>query len=120
MKYKNINSAIHNFGHSFTSYENYVDNEHVLYELKNIRRKGYDIHINWITREFSPAQLESDRIKKSISYWAKGLKDQFESLNVNLECIKELDFYWPANEQHYIVALDDRGVKHQKEITYAQ
>ena len=120
MKYKNINSAIHNFGHSFASYENYVDDEFVLYEMKNIRRKGYDIHINWLTQHFEPSQLESERIKKSISFWANSLEAQFKSLNVDLASIRELDFYWPANEQHYIVALDDRGIKYQKKITYAQ
>jgi hypothetical protein len=69
MKYKNIISAIHNFGHSFLSNENYVDEDFVIDELRNIHRKGYDISVNWITREFEPSQLLSERIKKSIGYW---------------------------------------------------
>jgi len=32
MKYKNIYSAIHNFGHSFTSLMNYVDGDYVIDE----------------------------------------------------------------------------------------
>lgn len=119
MKYKNINSAIHNFGHSFASYENYVDDDFIIYELRNIRRKGYDIHINWLSREFEPAQLRSERIEKSISFWATSMEEHFKRQNVDLDCIKALDFYWPANSRHYIVALDDRGIKHQKEIQSA-
>ena len=33
MKYKNINSAIHNLGHSFMSGMNYFDSDHVMYEV---------------------------------------------------------------------------------------
>jgi len=34
MKYKNIDSALHNFGHSFMSGMNYVDDDHVMYEVQ--------------------------------------------------------------------------------------
>ncbi|AWY00274.1 hypothetical protein A8139_09885 [Marinomonas primoryensis] len=51
MKYKNIKSAIHNFGHSFVSLMNYVDEDYVIDEIGKIHKQGYDIEINWLTRE---------------------------------------------------------------------
>jgi len=119
MKYKNINSAIHNFGHSFSSYENYVDEDFVIDEFKNIRRKGYDITINWLTREFEPSQLLSERIRKSIGYWADSLNEHLIKHNVDPCAIKSLEFRWPVKTVHYIVAIDDRGIEHKKVIRYA-
>jgi len=66
MKYKNIKSAIHNFGHSFVSSMNYVDHDFVADEIGKIHKKGYNVEINWLAREFRPAQLESERIKKQL------------------------------------------------------
>jgi hypothetical protein len=119
MKYKNIKSAIHNFGHSFVSYENYVDGDFVLYELKNIHRKGYDIAINWFTQEFSPNHLCSERIKKSIGYWSSGIQEHLNRQNVDIDSLKSLELFWPVKTIHFIVAIDDRGIEHKKEIAYA-
>jgi len=119
MKYKNIKSAIHNFGHSFASYENYVDDDFVLYELRNIHRKGYDISINWLTGDFEPSQLCSERIKKSIGYWINSLDEHLQKQNVSLGSLQSLDFKWPAKQGHFIVAIDDRGIEHRKEIMHA-
>ena len=114
MKYKNIKSAIHNSGHSFASYENYVDDDFVLYELRNIHRKGYDISINWLNGEFEPSQLCSARLRKSISYWHNSLDKHLQKHNVSLSSLESLDFKWPANKGHYIIAIDDRGIEYKK------
>jgi hypothetical protein len=119
MKYKNIISAIHNFGHSFSSYENYVDEDFVIDELRNIHRKGYDISVNWLTREFEPSELLSERIKKSIGYWADSLDEHLAKHNIESSALKSIEFKWPEKENHYIVAVDDRGIEHKKEIKYA-
>ena len=119
MKYKNIISAIHNFGHSFSSYENYVDDDFVIDELRNIRRNGYDISVNWLTREFEPSQLLSERITKSIGYWADSLEEHLVKHNVEPSAIKSLVFKWPVKTMHYIVAIDDRDIEHKKVINYA-
>jgi hypothetical protein len=119
MKYKNINSAIHNFGHSFSSYENYVDEDFVIDELRNIHRKGYDISVNWLTREFEPSELLSGRIRKSIGYWADSLNEHLTKHNIEPSALKSIEFKWPARAVHYIVAMDDRGIEHKKEIKYA-
>ena len=119
MKYKNIKSAIHNFGHSFASYENYVNDDFVIYELRNIHKKGYDISVNWLTRSFEPAQLNSARIDRSIELWADSLEEHLLRQNVELSVIKSLEFKWPAKKGHFIIATDNRGVVHRKEIMHA-
>ena len=118
MKYKNIKSAIHNFGYSFISDENYVDDEYVFHELACIHSQGHDITINWLNRKFDPAHLCTDRIKKSIEYWANGLERLLNSQNVDVEVLIRLEFVWPSNDAHYMKALDDRGVEHIKVVKY--
>lgn len=46
MKYKHIPSAIHNFGHSFTSLMNYVDDGYVIDDLQKIHEKGLDTEVS--------------------------------------------------------------------------
>ena len=113
MKYKNIYSAIHNFGASFTSLMNYVDSEYVLDELVEIHEKGHDIKLNWLTREFMPSELATKRIKKSIGYWGDTLKKHLASHNVNIENIQSLYFKWPAGSRKYMLATDDRGKEYK-------
>ena len=83
VKYKNIRSAIHNFGHSFMSDMNYVNDDFVRNELTKIHRKGEDIRIDWISGSFEPENLKSPRIAKSIAYWQNGIPKHFELLNVD-------------------------------------
>jgi hypothetical protein len=113
MKYKNIHSAIHNFGYSFTSGMNYVDGEHVIYELANIHAKGIDIEVNWLSGSFSPVNFITPRIQKSIGYWRDSLEKHLESQNVNLTKLTELKFCWPANSRKFMAAVDDRSKEYK-------
>ena len=114
MKYKNINSAIHNFGHSFFSLMNYVDGGYIIDELNNIHGKGYDIRVNWLTLEFKPSELSTERIKKSIDYWEDNLESNLLSQNVELKKLISLYFIWNADEnKKYMLAIDDRGKEHK-------
>jgi hypothetical protein len=45
MKYKNIYSAIHNFGYSYTNLMNYVDHDYFIDELNIIHHKDYDLEV---------------------------------------------------------------------------
>jgi len=113
MKYKNIYSAIHNFGHSFTSLMNYVDSDYVIDELANIHRKGYDIEVDWVARKFEPETMASDRIKRSIGYWGDSLKKHMSSHNVDLDKLESLKFVWPAGQRKFMQAIDDRGKEYK-------
>ena len=113
MKYKNIYSAIHNFGASFTSLMNYVDDDYVIDDLEKIHHEGHDIELNWLTNEFKPSELETERIKKSISNSSGWLKKHLISENVEIEKISSLYFKWPANGEKYMLAEDDRGKEYK-------
>ncbi|EDM25287.1 hypothetical protein LNTAR_24948 [Lentisphaera araneosa HTCC2155] len=113
MKYKNIHSAIHNFGDSFFSLMNYVDNNYVIDDLENIHRNGYDIEIDWINISFTPKEMVTKRILESISYRASYLKDHFKSQNVDIGAIKSLYFKWPAKGRKYMEATDDNSKKYK-------
>jgi len=109
VKYKHINAAIHNFGHSFTSLMNYVDGDYVMDELSNIHSKGYDIEVDWLTGGFKPETLASPRIIKSIGYWRDNLTQHLTRHNIDPAALTELKFVWPARQRKHMVALDDRG-----------
>ena len=109
MKYKNIYSAIHNLGHSFTSLMNNVDGYYVIDELVGMHNKGLDIEIDWLSRKFEPQQFASHRINESIGYWAGSLEKRLSSQNVELEKLTVLKFVWPAKQRKYMTAVDDRG-----------
>jgi hypothetical protein len=113
MKYKNISSAIHNFGHSFTSLMNYVDGDYVIDELEEIHAMGNDIEVDWLTGAFSPEGMKTQRIQKSIGYWRDGLKKHMMSQNVDLNAITELKFRWPVRQRKHMFAFDDRGKEYK-------
>ncbi|WP_407557896.1 hypothetical protein [Winogradskyella sp. 4-2091] len=117
MKYKNIPSAIHNFGHSFLSYENYVDSDFVIDELNKISGKNYDIKIDWKTKEFQPKTMVSDRITKSIGYWYDNIIEHFKSQNVEFDSLKSFELIWENGKRPKVIATDDRGKFYEKEIT---
>lgn len=117
MKYKNILSVIHNFGHSFLSYNNYVDSDFVIYELNKINGKNYDIKIDWKTQEFQPKSMVSDRIMKSIGFWHDNISCHFRSQNVEFDSLKSFELIWNNGEKPKVIAIDDRGKLYEKEIT---
>ena len=92
LKYKHIHSAIHNFGHSFTSLINYVDNDYVIDELTKIHTQGNDIEVDWLTGSFTPENLTTPRIQKSIGYWRDSLEKHLASQKVDLPALSQLKF----------------------------
>lgn len=113
MKYKHIHSAIHNFGHSFTSLMNFVDGDYVIDELARIHAKGHDIEVDWLTGQFRPANFASPRIQKSIGYWRDSLEKHMVSQNVDLKALSELKFRWPVRQRKHMVATDNRGKEYK-------
>ncbi len=117
MKYKNINSAIHNFGHSFFSLINFVDNVYIIDELGKINKKGYDIKIDWLNKEFEPKQMLNEKIEKSIIYYANNLENFLLKQNVLLHKLSSLYFIWKGNENNkYMEAVDNRGKSYKIKI----
>lgn len=113
MKYKNIYSAIHNFGHSFLSLMNYVDGDYVIDELFDITSRGHDIEIDWLRKTFMPAEEVTPRIKKAIDYYAGQLTKHMQSHAVDVDRIKAMKLHWPAKGRKYMWATDDRGKEYK-------
>ena len=116
MKYKNISSAIHNFGHSFVSDMNYVDDDFIINDLSKIHRKDQDIKIDWLTGEFEPTLMITERISKSISHYNQSLGEHLKSQGVELAKLTSLYFFWPAGAAKYMYAKDGKGKDYKTEI----
>ncbi len=108
MKYKNIYSARHNFGHSFFSLMNYVDGKYIIDELFDIRSRGFDIEIDWLNNTFVPEEELTSNIRKSIAFYSENLTRHMKSQNIDLNLIQSLKLYWFANGKRYMWAKDDR------------
>lgn len=109
MKYKNIHSAIHNFGHSFLSLMNYINNVYVRDQLWDLRSQGHDIEIDWLAGTFAPADRITPVIAKSIDQYTATLNQHLLSHDVDPGCILELKLLMPARARITIQALDDRN-----------
>jgi len=111
-KYKNICSAMHNFGDSFLSLMNCVNKGYVVDDLHDIHSRGLDIENDWLGNSFTPHSELTPRIEHSMSQYRDNLKVHLQSQQVTLGMIQSLKFLWPAGGRRYMCALDDRGKEH--------
>jgi len=117
VKYKNIRSAIHNFGHSFVSLMNYVDGVYVSDLLFDIRAKGHDVEIDWLENTFAPESEMTPTIRKSIDYWRGDVKRHLASQDVDIDRLRGLKLICAARGIRYMWALDDRGKEYRVRIS---
>lgn len=113
MKYENINSAIHNFGRNFLSLMNCVDGVYVIEEIFDIRKKGYDIEIDWLTGRFTPESEATGPIRQSMADWRADLERHLASQDVNIDKVRGLKLVFPARGLCFMWAVDDRGREHR-------
>jgi hypothetical protein len=116
MKYKNIKSGIHNFGHSFLSLMNYVDGDYVINDIIRMNKNGYNLKIDWLVPSIKDNPVVTQRIRKSISLNHSFLKRQLLSENVKIEKLNYFHLIWSQEEFPYVIAEDDRGITHKKTI----
>ena len=117
MKYKNISSAIHNFGHSFLSLMNYVEGIYVVDELTDIRVKGHDIEIDWLNKTFAPEEEATKAILKALDMYCSDLNRHLHSQDVELDKLQTLKLFCPARGKKYMFARDDRDREYKIFIT---
>jgi|SRR5688500_14551597 len=117
VKYKNIDSAIHNLGHSFMSGMNYCDGDHVMYEVRAIvRKEPHELWINFSTGEIEPKSVKSDRLFKSVADYRSTLGDHLRRHNVDPDVLSDVTLHHRLTRlggETIMLALDDRGVKHR-------
>ena len=121
MKYKNIKSMLHNFGHSFMSLMNYVDGEYAIdllaATLKERRQDRLEIHFPSQRIEPPPT---SSRLRKSVGFWADALPRHMASHGVSLEALPEIVlviFRDSTGMQCRVQATDDRGKTYDVRVT---
>jgi hypothetical protein len=123
MKYRVLKSIAHNFSHSFVSYTNYVDEGHVIDDLRQLAREanGARISIRWIPDARQQAPL-TQRILKSITNYKARLPDLVHSSGANIEAILEFrtDIFLKPGKQIAVEAylLDDRGKEHICSVSF--
>ena len=125
MKYKNTDSALHNFGHSFVSLMNYVDDEYVVDLLLQLAKAdpGHSVTINFSSGAvLPPAASANSRLRKSIGYWGDWRPRLLESQNVRSASLREITLVFRLTRKGIAVsvdALDDRGVAHSVSVQSA-
>ena len=118
MKYKHIDAMLHNFGHSFVSLMNYVDDQYVLDVLPELARNapGYEIDINFSNGQVSPPGEYPALFHKSISYWKDWLPGHIANHGLDPERLSEIHVrYRLVKMGHEIIvsAIDDRNKEHK-------
>ncbi len=118
MKYKHINTMLHNFGHSFVSLMNYVDEQYILDVLPELARHSpsYEISINFSNGQVSPPGEYPAVLHKSISYWRDWLPKHVAHHQLEFERLSEIRVrYRLVKMGHEIIVstTDDRGQEHK-------
>lgn len=118
MKYKHIDAMLHNFGHSFVSLMNYVDDQYILDVLPELasRSPGYEIDINFANGNVSPPGEYPAVLHKSISYWKDWLPKHIANHRLEPERLSEIHVrYRLVKMGHEIIVStsDNRGKEHK-------
>ena len=117
VKYKNIDSAIHNFGHSFMSGMNYFDDDHVMYEVEAlVRKEPHEVWINFSNGDISPKGEYSGRLLKSVAHYREWLDEHLRRHKVDPAAVKNVTLHHRltrSGSESVMLAMDDRGVGHR-------
>jgi hypothetical protein len=118
MKYKHIDSMLHNFEHSFVSLMNYVDGEYVIDVLPQVARAApdYEIDINFADGKVFPPGEYPLILHKSIGYWREWLPKHMAHHRIEAARLSDVHLrYRLVRNGHEVIvfATDDRGKNHK-------
>lgn len=106
------------------SYENYIDGEYVIEELRKSARKlnGGLLSIYWVP-DNGPVNIKlSKRALTSIKHYRAWLPKLAEQHEIDLGAIKELrtDIFRKSNQQLEVLAklTDDRGKEYEQSVQF--
>ena len=123
MKYKNLKSMAHNHSHSFVSWMNYVDDIHVMSEIRRLfaENDGLGITVTWMP-EVGCTENRSPTLKKSIKYWGDHLPQHMENHEVTASMIRTFETQFTITIQRGIriesVLVDERGREYRQSVSY--
>lgn len=118
VKYKHIDSALHNFGHSFVSLMNYVDD---LYVCDLMQAMAWDLPENELRIDFSVGSsslppASPPQLHKSVDYWQAWLPKLLESQKVSPASLGSVVLRYRLTRKGpevIVEATDDRGAAHK-------
>ena len=126
--HKPLKSISHNFGHSFISLMNYINDDYFLgHLLKQVRKKNLNrLEIDILKNTAEPMELLTKPIIESIGYWNKWFPTLVENSGSSMDFVKSatmtIEFDLTKNRQYEnnkliienpftcdIIITDDRG-----------
>lgn len=133
--HKPLKSISHNFGHSFISLMNYINDDYFLgHLLKQARQtKITRLKIDILKNTAEPTELLTEHIKSSIGYWNKWFPTLVETSGSSMEFVSsaimtiEFDLQrtrpYPNDNKFTenpficeIVIIDDRGKEYKQKL----
>jgi hypothetical protein len=117
MKYKHIDSALHNFGHSFVSLMNYVDDMYICELLDAAARNSCcsEVRINFSGEVADLPEHSAPQLVKSFEYWKAWLPKLLERQNVSPSSLSAIALRYKLTRmgrEVHMEAIDDRGMHH--------
>jgi hypothetical protein len=127
MKYKNINSMLHNFGRSFCSLINYVDGEYMVDVVPKVLARIPDrLEINFPSGQIVPRVEIPDGLKKSIIFRSEWLPRHIQAHRIDYDKISEIKMEFRRSSalsrtsiygfECDVCCLDDRGKHHRVRV----
>ena len=88
--HKPLKSVSHNFGHSFVSFMNYLNNDYFLgHLLKQARKTNLNrLEVDLINQTSLPVELLTRPVKDSIKYWTKWFPSLVERSGSSITFVK--------------------------------
>ena len=89
ISHKPLKSVSHNFGHSFISLMNYVNDDYFLgHLLKQVRKTKFNrLSVDILKNIAEPTELLTNKIKSSIEYWNKWFPTLVESSGSTMDFV---------------------------------
>ncbi len=112
----------HNFVHSFLSDMNYVDGNFIVNDLDQIAKKSPEVvhSITWIPMDELEFKNYTERVKKSIGFYADSLPSHLKSHKIEVQHISKfsINFFMQKNGEVAFIAEieDDRGKLYQSDV----
>jgi len=124
MSYKNINSCIHNFGHSFVSLMNWEDGEYIDDILKRRVDENPEgtVIIDFINGTILPSNFKSKKLETSAKYYRERWPDHVARHLIAPHKIVRCELRFSKEGERYrveVFAIDDRGREHCRRIKYS-
>ena len=118
MKYKEIDAMLHNFGHSFVSLMNYVDDQYIVDLLSSFARLSAtrEISINFSNGSVAPELPYPAELAKSIAFWQGWLPQHMHNHRIDAQALLPIVLRYrltSLGQEVIVESTDDRGRQHK-------